>query len=53
MNAKKEKEQECDCTADLMEEIDELVDNVEGYSQKDHKERKKEVEEAFKNDQKK
>lgn len=50
MNSKNEKAQGCACEADLEKKVNELVDEVKGYSKSERDEKKKEVEAAFKAD---
>lgn len=42
----------CSCEADFKNEVDELVDNVEGYSPEDHHKKQSEVKAAFAQDHK-
>ena len=37
----------CQCTEDLKKEVDELIENVDGYTEKDHREKEEEVKAAF------
>ncbi len=37
----------CGCEADFKKEVNELVDEVEGYTEEDRKKKEEEVKEAF------
>ena len=37
----------CSCNADFKNEMNELVDNVEGYTKTDHNKKEQELREAF------
>lgn len=51
MKESKEKTGCCDpCEQQFREEVDELVENVKGYTRKDHREKKEEVKDAFASD---
>lgn len=48
MNKKRKKIDSCEsCEADFMNEVNYLVDNVEGYTEEDRRKKQNELEDAF------
>lgn len=41
------------CTEDLKQEVNQLIENVDGYTKEDHREKEEEVRDAFADQQEK